>query len=186
MANIKVISHQEATGKLKDIYDSLLETHGQLAAVHMIQSLRPESIVKHMDLYMEIMYSKSELSRAEREMMAVVVSSANQCDYCQTHHCEALNQYWKDDEKVQVLRTNYHSLGLTEKQMALCDYAWQLTKTPQKANDTNLIKALQKQGLSDSACLDATLVIAYFNFVNRIVLAHQVGLEQDAGKGYKY
>jgi uncharacterized peroxidase-related enzyme len=186
MANIKVIQHQEATGRLKTIYDDLLETRGQLAEVHMIQSLRPESIVKHMDLYMEIMYAKSELSRAEREMMAVVVSSANQCIYCQTHHGSALNKYWKDDEKVQVLRTNYHSLDLSEKHMALCDYAWKLTKNPEKANDNNLIKQLKTIGLSDSACLDATLVIAYFNFVNRIVLGHQIGLEPNNGRGYKY
>lgn len=42
--------------------------------VSPIQSLRPESIVEHIDLYLEIMFSKSELSRAEREMMAVVVT----------------------------------------------------------------------------------------------------------------
>lgn len=186
MANIKVIKYEEASGQLKTIYDDLIKSRGQLAAVHMIQSLRPESIVKHMDLYMEIMYAKSELSRAEREMMAVVVSTANNCKYCQTHHGAALNMYWKNNEKVKILSTNYHSLALTEKQMALCDYAWKLTKNPEKANDTNLISQLKTVGLSDSACLDATLVIAYFNFVNRIVLGHQIGLETNNGTGYNY
>lgn len=186
MPNIHVISHEESTGRLKEIYDNLVNTRGKLAEVHMIQSLRPESIVKHMELYLEIMFSKSELSRAEREMIAVVVSAANQCDYCQTHHAEALNHYWKDDEKVKVLRTNYHSVDLTSKQMALCDYAWKLTAHPEKANDADLVAPLKLQDLSDSACLDATLVIAYFNFVNRIVLGHQVNLEKSAGLGYKY
>jgi hypothetical protein len=72
MNRIKVIQHEEATGRLKEIYDDLLQKRGKLADVHKIQSLRPESIVAHMDLYMEIMFSKSELSRAEREMMAVL------------------------------------------------------------------------------------------------------------------
>lgn len=77
MTRIKVISQNEATGRLKEIYDELIVKRGKLAEVHTIQSLRPESIVAHMNLYMEIMYSRSELSRAERELMGTVVSVAN-------------------------------------------------------------------------------------------------------------
>lgn len=61
MALIKTIEHNEATGRLKEIYDDLVQKRGQIAEMHKIQSLRPESIVKHIDLYMEIMFSKSEL-----------------------------------------------------------------------------------------------------------------------------
>jgi len=61
MAKIKVIQHEDSTGRLKEIYDELVQNRGKLAEVHKIQSLRPESIVKHIDLYMEIMFSKSEL-----------------------------------------------------------------------------------------------------------------------------
>ena len=82
MARIRVIKHKEADGRLKEIYDELIKQRGKIADVHTIQSLRPESIVAHMDLYMEIMYTKSELSRAEREMMAVIVSVSNNCEYC--------------------------------------------------------------------------------------------------------
>ena len=67
MPRIKVIEHSDATGKLKEIYDGLTKSRGKLADVHKIQSLRPKSITAHMDLYMEIMYSRSELSRVERE-----------------------------------------------------------------------------------------------------------------------
>jgi len=104
MSHIKVIQPDEATGRLKEIYDELIDKRGKLAEVHKIQSLRPESIVKHIDLYMEIMFSKSELSRAEREMIAVVVSACNNCEYCQTHHAEALNNYWKNTDRINLLR----------------------------------------------------------------------------------
>lgn len=113
MSRIKVIEPKEATGRLKEIYDDLIKKRGKLADVHKIQSLRPESIVAHMDLYMEIMFSKSELTRAEREMMAVVVSAANGCEYCQMHHAQALNNYWKNDEKISRLRTDFENAGLT-------------------------------------------------------------------------
>lgn len=49
-----------------------------------------------------------------------------------------------------------------------------------------LVNNLKKVGLSDAAILDTTLVVSYFNFVNRIVLTLGVHLEQDSGKGYKY
>lgn len=106
MAHIQTISHQEAENRLKEIYDEILQKRGKLAEVHKIQSLNPETIVQHMDLYMGIMFSRSPLSRAEREMIAVVVSAANNCSYCQHHHGSALNQYWKDEEKVNQLRAD--------------------------------------------------------------------------------
>ncbi len=59
----------------------------------------------------------------------------------------------------------------------------QLGMTHDKNDQTILLRAV---GLSDAAILDATLVISYFNFVNRIVLSLGVDIEQDSGKGYKY
>lgn len=186
MTRIKVIQQAEATGRLKEIYDDLVKKRGQLAEVHKIQSLRPESIVKHMDLYMEIMFSKSELSRAEREMMAVVTSVYNHCFYCQIHHANALNNYWKNDEKIEKLRKNFKNANLNEKEIALCSYAKKLTLNPSEFQNPKNIENLKNIGLSDEAILDATLVVAYFNFVNRMVLALGVELEKDNGTGYNY
>ncbi len=186
MARIKVISHEESAGRLKEIYDDLIAKRGKLADVHTIQSLRPESIVKHIDLYMEIMFSKSELSRAEREMIAVIVSKANECHYCQIHHGLALNRYWRNEQRIKQLRDDYSKMDLSDREIALCRYSDKLTRNPGSSNENDLTNNLRKHGLSDSAILDATLVIAYFNFVNRIVLALDVSLETDGGGGYKY
>lgn len=131
------------------------------------------------------MYGKSPLKRDRREMMAVVVSKANNCDYCQTHHADAVNHYWKDDEKVALLRSDYLQLDLSDQDKALCDYAWSLTKNPGQNTETKYINPLKKIGFTDREILDATLVIAYFNFVNRIVLSLGVNLEEDTS-GYQY
>jgi len=186
MPRIKVIQQEEAEGRLKQIYDDLEKSRGKLAEVHKIQSLRPESIVKHMELYMEIMYSNSVLSRADREMIATVVSAANECTYCQNHHGNALNNYWKDEEKVLQLRNNFEKLDLTEKQMSLCRFARHLTKNPGDHENTDFTIPLKNCGLDDKAILDTVLVTAYFNFVNRIVISLGLELEHDQGKGYKY
>ncbi|MBA3899035.1 MAG: peroxidase-related enzyme [Bacteroidetes bacterium] len=186
MAHIQTIQHQEAEARLKIIYDEILLKRGQLAEVHKIQSLNPETIVQHMELYMGIMFSHSPLSRAEREMLAVVVSAANNCAYCQHHHGSALNQYWKDGQKVKSLRNDYKILELTVRERALCDYAHNLTLNPQEYEGQHKLTELKEAGFEDRAILDATLVISYFNFVNRMVLSLGVTLEEDKGEGYKY
>ncbi|MEM7105980.1 MAG: peroxidase-related enzyme [Bacteroidota bacterium] len=186
MAFIEVIEHDQAEGRLKEIYDNLVKTRGKLAEVHKIQSLNPETIVAHMDLYMKIMFSKSPLKRYQREMIATVVSANNQCAYCVRHHGDALNHFWKNQEKVDRLANNYAELQLSEIDNLLCQWAEHLTSQPHLTKEGYLPKAMKNSGLSDRAILDATLVIAYFNFVNRIVMGLGVNLEEDGGEGYNY
>ncbi|MBO3700451.1 peroxidase-related enzyme [Roseivirga sp. E12] len=186
MAFIKVIEHQEAEGELKEVYDHLLETRGKLAEVHKIQSLNPRSIMNHMDLYMTIMFGKSPLKRYQREMIAVVVSAANDCEYCQVHHGAALNHFWKNEEKVNQLWHDYKSVELSEVDAILCGYAFNLTVNPGRVKEEDFVGPLKALGLEERAILDASLVVAYFNFVNRLVLGLGVALEEDRGEGYKY
>ena len=186
MSRIKVINHSEASGKLKEIYDGLTKKRGKLADVHKIQSLRPKSITAHMDLYMEIMYSRSDLSRAERELIGTIVSIANGCNYCTKHHAEALNHFWKDDGKIEQLINGNYTEILSPKETALSEFSKHLTKHPEQHDHQDFTPQLRTIGLSDAAILDVVLVTAYFNFVNRIVLSLGVELEKDNGTGYKY
>lgn len=186
MSRIKVIQEVDATGRLKEVYDEIIQKRGKLAEVIKIQSLRPESIVKHIDLYMEIMFSKSFLSRQQREMIAVVVSAHNHCNYCVTHHAEALNHYWKNEKQIEILTKDFSLLKLSDQDKGLCAYAVALTKYPSSNSNNELIEKLKQLGFADEAILDATLVISYFNFVNRMVLGLGVELEQEKGIGYKY
>ena len=185
MPRINVIQPDEADGRLKEIYDEIQRSRGKIAEVHKIQSLNPETITNHMDLYLNVMFGKSPLSRAQREMMAVVVSSANECTYCQRHHMEALEHFWKDPDRTEQLRQDYRQLELSGVDRALCDYAWSLTVDPGAAERDDPTLVLRAQGLSDRAILDATLIVSYFNFVNRMVVGLGVELETDPG-GYKY
>ncbi|MEO1054529.1 MAG: peroxidase-related enzyme [Bacteroidota bacterium] len=186
MPFIEVIQHDQAEGELKEIYDNLVATRGKLAEVHKIQSLNPKSIVNHMDLYMTIMFGKSPLKRYQREMIAVIVSVSNQCEYCFKHHGEALNHFWKDDDKVEKLAGNFEDMDISEVDKVLCAYAKSLTEEPGKEDKSTQTEKLKSLGLTDRAILDAALVVGYFNFVNRLVLGLGVELETDGGKGYEY
>jgi uncharacterized peroxidase-related enzyme len=185
MARIQVIQYEEAEGELKEIYDELIAKRGNLSEVLKIQSLHP-SIRSHTALYMDTMFSKTALSRAEKELIAVVVSVANGCVYCQTHHGSALNNYWKDNSRIDRLKKDYHTADLSQKEIALCDFAVHLTKNPAAHEATDYTSALKEAGLSDEAILDIALVTSYFNFVNRMVMALGVELEEHKGEGYKY
>ena len=81
MAWIKMIEETEATGKLKEIYDSQIRQAGALANILKIHSLAPENLSAHLGLYLAVMHAPGELSRIRREMIAVVVSSVNGCHY---------------------------------------------------------------------------------------------------------
>jgi uncharacterized peroxidase-related enzyme len=186
MAFIDIIEPEEAKGKLKDIYEELEQKRGKLARIHKIQSLNPETITAHMDLYISVMFSQSPLSRAQREMLGVVVSATNDCDYCQMHHAEALNHYWNNRKRIEQLRLNYNKLDLNNIDKRLCQLAQQLTLNPDSINEEKYIQPLKNTGLSDRAILDAVLVISYFNFVNRMVLGLGVQTNEEEMQGYKY
>jgi uncharacterized peroxidase-related enzyme len=81
MAWIKVIPEQEAEGELKQVYDQLTEPWGGVDNILKVHSLNPASLRAHVELYKTLMRGPSGLSRAQREMIAVVVSVTNHCHY---------------------------------------------------------------------------------------------------------
>jgi len=182
---IEMIEPEVAEGQLKEVYEEVLKKRGTIADVYKVQSLNPASIIHHMELYLGIMFGKSPLRRYQREMIAVIVSANNQCEYCQTYHGIALNNFWKDEPKVQQLRTDYTKVALSEVDQLLCELAKNLTLNPGHANEAAL-EPLKKAGLEDRAILDATLVIAYFNFANRLVMGLGVSLDNQKDEWVHY
>jgi uncharacterized peroxidase-related enzyme len=81
MAWIKVIPPEQATGSLKQQYDAAIQRAGRVFNVVSVQSLNPPVLGASMQLYMALMFGPSGLSRAQREMIAVVVSKTNDCFY---------------------------------------------------------------------------------------------------------
>jgi uncharacterized peroxidase-related enzyme len=79
---IEVIPEDEAEGLLKDLYDQERDRRtGKVDNIMMIHSLNPATLRAHADLYHTVMHGESGLNRAEREMIAVVVSAINRCHY---------------------------------------------------------------------------------------------------------
>ncbi len=81
MAWIKVITENESVGKLRTLYENLTAPWGGVDNILKIHSLNPRSLSGHYELYKTIMHAPSDLSRTQREMIAVTVSAINHCVY---------------------------------------------------------------------------------------------------------
>ena len=138
-------------------------------------SLRPEKLRTFISKYNELMLTdESTLTRLEREMIAVVVSSYNHCVYCITSHSQAVREYSNDPVLADILVTNYVTAELTARQRAMLDYAWKMTANVANTGSQerqNLIDA----GFTPEEIFDINDVVAYFNYTNR--MTHGLGIK---------
>jgi len=117
--------------------------------------------------YNQLMLGDSVLTKLEREMIAVVVSSCNRCYYCLVAHGQTVRELSGDPQLGEMLVMNYRIAQLDKKQRAMLDYAWKLTDTPHDICDADRA-ALKQVGWGDDAICDITDVTAFFNYTNRM------------------
>ena len=185
MAWIRVIREEEATGDLQKAYEEIKAKRGKISNIMRVHSLNPKAMLKHMEMYLALMFDDSGLSREEREMLGVVVSRANRCEYCVKHHAIALDHYWKDEGKTDKLANDFESVDLPTRHCHMLKYAYKLALTPHAVTHED-IQALRENGFTDHEILNIDLITGYFCFVNRIVLGLGVSFTADEVAGYKY
>ncbi len=183
MSWIEVIDEDEAGGELGQIYAELSRRRGKLANVFKVQSLHPETLAPHGELYLELMFGESGLSRADRESIAVTVSAANNCAYCVNHHAEALARYEEDNARLRAIMSDFSFLDLPDRTARMLSYALKLTTSPSQVDAAD-IELLRDAGFSDRDILDINLVTAYYNFLNRIALGLGVTYSDEEVRGY--
>jgi uncharacterized peroxidase-related enzyme len=185
MPYIKVIDENSSSGELKIIYEKIKSARGKLSNIMKIHSLMPDTMIKHLELYLAIMFSKTNLTREEKEILAVVVSKINQCDYCIKHHAEALNNYWKNEMRLNKFISVLDDPLFSTKFKLTVDHVIKLTSDPASVKKSE-IDELKNAGWNDEDILAINLIVSYFNFVNRIVLGLGVEYTEDEVKDYKY
>lgn len=178
MSWIQTIPPERATGELQEIYKAISTARSGVADVHQAQSLNPRALRAHLELYKAVVFARSSLSRVARERIAVVVSVANRCAYCVAHHGEALLQLGDDPGLVEALAHGDISERLPSADRALLRWAQQAAREPSECTEAAVVE-LRGLGFDDRALLDASLTVAYFSFVNRLVLL--LGVEVEDG-----
>ena len=118
-------------------------------------------------LYNDVMLGDSGLTKLEREMIAVTVSSENKCYYCLTAHGAAVRELSGDPILGEALVMNYRVAKISDKQRAMLDFAVQMTKASATIEETDR-QALRDNGWTDRDIWDIANTAAFYNMTNRV------------------
>ena len=121
-------------------------------------------------LYNDLMLAPSGLSKLEREMIAVVVSSQNRCYYCLTAHGAAVRQLSGDPVLGELMVMNYRAADLAPRHRAMLDFSAKLTIDPATIGESDRA-ALRKVGFTDHDIWDIGAVASFYNMSNRMASA---------------
>jgi uncharacterized peroxidase-related enzyme len=154
--------------EMRAYFDLCREKLGFVPNVLRAYSFRPKRLENFVAFHDELMRGNdSPLSRLEREMIAVVVSSCNHCYYCLVAHGQAVRRLSEDPELGEMLAMDYRVAPLEPRHRAMLDYAWKLTERPHEIGDADRT-ALREVGFGDEAIWDITETAAFFNYTNRM------------------
>ena len=121
-------------------------------------------------MYNDLMLGESGLSKLEREMIAVAVSSQNRCYYCLTAHGAAVRQYSGNPLLGEQIVMNYRAARLNKRQRAMLDFAVKLTTSPGNVEEGDR-ERLRRVGFTDRDIWDISAIAGFFNMSNRVASA---------------
>lgn len=121
-------------------------------------------------MYNELMLADSGLTKLEREMIAVVVSSINKCFYCLTAHGAAVRALSNEPKLGEMLVMNWRVADLPHRQRAMLGFAEKMTKSSAEIAEYDR-EALRDAGFSDRDIWDIANVTGFFNMTNRVASA---------------
>ena len=154
----------------KAYFDICQEKLGLVPNVLQAYSFNETKLRAFTDMYNDLMLGDSGLTKLEREMIAVVVSSINKCFYCLTAHGAAVRKLSGDPKLGEMMVMNYRVAPLDEKQKAMLDFAAMLTETPDAIEEDDR-EALRDAGWNDRDIWDIASVASFYNMSNRMASA---------------
>lgn len=147
--------------------EGLEEKMGFIPNVFKSQAHRPEQLRAFMVYHDALMDSDEGLTRAEREMIVIATSSANQCLYCVVSHSAFLRIRSKDPILADQVAINYREAAITDRQRVMLDYAMKLSQTPGEVGEADF-EALRAAGFDEDAIWDIGAITALFAMSNRM------------------
>ena len=157
----------EKTQKYFDICEDKL---GMIPNVLKAHAFDIDKLNAFSAMYNDLMLADSGLTKLEREMIAVTVSSINRCFYCLTAHGAAVRELSGDPKLGEHLVMNWRTAPVTPQQRAMLAFAAKMT-TESHAIEESDREALREQGFSDRDIWDIANVTGFFNMTNRVASA---------------
>lgn len=148
-------------------FDICMEKLGFVPNVLQAYSFDINKLNSFAAMYNDLMLADSGLSKLEREMIAVVVSSINHCFYCLTAHGAAVRQLSGDPALGEALVMNFRAADLSARHVAMLDFATKMTEESHKIVEADR-QVLRDEGFSDRDIWDIASVAGFFNMSNRV------------------
>jgi uncharacterized peroxidase-related enzyme len=164
--------------KIKKYFDLCKDRLGLIPNVLKAYSHNTEKLNTFTNMYNEIMLGESGLTKLQREMIAVVVSSINKCFYCQVAHGATVRELSKNPELSEELIMNYNIANISEKDKEMLKFSEKLTTSSYKIDESDR-KLLRKKGFNDSDIWDIASVVGFFSMSNRIASATKMMPNKD-------
>jgi uncharacterized peroxidase-related enzyme len=160
----------ELTPAMQAYFDKSTEKLGFIPNVLKAYAFDMAKLEAFVAMYNDLMLAPSGLSKLEREMIAVAVSSHNRCYYCLVAHGAAVRSLADDPVLGELMVMNYRAARLDRRQRAMLDFAVKLTAKPWEIEEADR-NALREAGFTDRDIWDIAAVAGFFNMSNRIASA---------------
>ena len=164
-----VPAEAELPENLQKLFAKARSALGFVPNVFRVYSFRPERLSAWFAHYRQLHEPTANLSAADREMIAVVVSSANGCLYCLVAHGATLREELGDPVLGERISYDWRRAGLDERRVAICEYAEKLTRDPRSVDEHDL-ERLRAGGLTPEEAWDVIEIAAMYNFTNRLAM----------------
>lgn len=170
---IRMIADEDADSTLLEALAHARTPHGTVDNVMRAHSLRPATMRGHMALYKAVLHDDANtLPMWFQETLAAYVSILNCCDYSYANHWANARHLINDDHRAneieQALRNDALVDVFDDSQLSLLEYTRKLTLYPAEIEQAD-IQLLKDFGFDDGQILEANQIIAYFNYVNRLL-----------------
>ena len=153
-----------------DIRDRLLavqEKSGFIPNVFLAMAWRPDEFRAFFAYHDALMEKDSGLTKAEREMIVVATSSANQCHYCVIAHGAILRIRAKNPVIADQIAVNYRKADITPRQRAMLDFAMKVSQQANAVSEQDFAE-VTSHGFSDDDIWDIAAISAFFALSNRM------------------
>ena len=143
------------------------EKSGFVPNVFLTLAYRPDEFRAFFAYHDALMEKDGGLTKAEREMIVVATSAANQCQYCVIAHGAILRIRAKNPLIADQIATNYRKADITPRQKAMLDFAMKISSDAQRSSEEDFA-ALGPHGFSDDDIWDIAAISAFFGLSNRL------------------
>jgi uncharacterized peroxidase-related enzyme len=155
---------------LRGLFAKARERLGFVPNVFRVYAFRPERLSAWFAHYRQLHVPTDQLSAADRELIAVVVSAANGCLYCLVAHGAALREELGDPVLGERISYDWRRAGLDSRRTAICAYAEKLTLRPREVGRADL-QSLLDVGLTLEEAWDVAEISSMYNLTNRMAMA---------------